>query len=171
MLGVWVRPINCLVSSVADDVLAMSDDQNKMQSLLNLAGQCGKMCKIKYGASKTKITIIGSERDQTYFHDVQPWTMDGEQVEVVEDNDHLGQIVSGCRQVEENIDDRIKKKRKSLFSLLGLAFSYKCLLSPSMKLHIYRTLIGPVMISGLSSFSIRQHQMEPLSIFQRKILR
>ena len=83
----------------------MSDSQNKMQNLLDLAGECGRMFKIEYGATKTKITVTGSDRDQTYFCDVRPWTMEGKQVEVVEDNKHLGHTVSGIWQVEKNIDE------------------------------------------------------------------
>ena len=170
-LGVWMGPINCPVSCVADDVLVMSDSQNKLQSLLDLAGQCGQMYKIQYGASKTKITVTGSASDQKYYEDVKPWTMDGEQVEVVEDNEHLGQIISGTRQVEKNVDDRIGKGRKSLYSLLGPAFAYKCLLSPPVKLHLYRTFIRPIILSGLASFAIRPNQIEPLAVFTRKVIK
>ena len=65
--------------------------------------------------------------------------MEGLVVKVVEDNDHLGQIVSGKCQEEKNVDLRLRKGRKSLFSLLGSGFSFKCFLSPAVKLHIYRT--------------------------------
>ena len=38
--------------------------------------------------------------------------MNGERVKVVEDNEQLGQIVSGDRQEAKNIDERIVKSRK-----------------------------------------------------------
>ena len=44
-----------------------------------------------------------------YYRDTQPLKMAGHPIEVVENNDHLGQIVSGMRQEEKNIDERIKK--------------------------------------------------------------
>ena len=58
-----------------------------------------------------------------------------------------------------------------LFGLLGAAFAYKCLLSPAVKLHIYRTFVSPILRSGLSSFVLRENTLEPLSIFERKTLR
>ena len=64
------------------------------------------------------------------FTETTPWTIDGTPVKVVENNDHLGQIVSGLCQEKKNIDERISKGRNSLFALLGPALSYKCNLSP-----------------------------------------
>ena len=92
-------------------------------------------------------------------------------MEVVENNEHLGQIVSGSRQEEKNVDLRILKSRNMLFSLLGPAFSFKCLLSPTVKLHIYRTFVCPVIRSGLSSLVLKNTTLSPLSIFQRKVLK
>ena len=80
----------------------------------------------------------------------------GEHIKVTTDNEHLGQIVSGTNQSEKNVDLRILKSRGSLYKLLGPAFSYKCMLSPVVKLHLYRTYICPIIRSGLSSLTLRQ---------------
>ena len=159
------------MSCCADDVLAMSDDQHKLQCLLDIASKTGGMLRIQYGAAKTKIIVSGPDVDQRYYADTKPWVMDSQTVSVVEDNDHLGQIISGQRQLEKNIDNRLKKGRSSLYSLLGSGFTYKCNLSPTLQLHLFRTFICPVMLSGLSTFAIRPSNMEPLAIFQRKILK
>ena len=50
-----------------------------------------------------------------FYSDTTPWTMDNERVKIVENNDHVGQIVSGLGQEEKNVDERISKGRKSLF--------------------------------------------------------
>ena len=159
------------VSGVADGVYPITDNQTKLQALLDIAEHYGKMYRIEYGASKTKITVVGSEIDTDYYRDVSPWKMNNEVVKVVENNEHLGQIVSGKRQAEKNVDLRLQKGRKGLFGLLGSGFSFKCFLSPVVKLHIYRTYTCPVIRSGLSSFSLRAPQLEPLILFQRKTLK
>ena len=97
--------------------------------------------------------------------------MDGQPIKVVENNEHLGQVVSGQREEEKNIDLRIKKSQNSLFALLGPAFSFRCLLSPIVKLHLFRTFVCPVLRSGLSSLVVRKTLTSPLSIFQRKVLK
>ena len=170
-LGVWIGVVNSGVSGVADDVYLCSDDPNKLQSLLDIAEHYGHFYRIKYGASKTKITVSGSDADIQFYADTQPWTMGGQKVEVVENNEHLGQIVSGTRQEGKNVDARIVKARNAIFSLLGPGFSYKCQLSPILKLHLYRTFVCPVLRSGLSSFVLTKTLMEPLNVFQRKVLK
>ena len=86
--------------------------------------------------------MVGSKIDMIYYSDTTPWKMDGGTVNVVENNEHLGQIVSGLRQEEKNIDQSISKGRKSLFGMLGAAFSYKCHLSPVLKIYIFRTSLA-----------------------------
>ena len=97
--------------------------------------------------------------------------MDGEKVLVSEDNEHLGLIVSGTDQESKNVDQRISKGRKALFSLLGPAFNSKSLLSPMMKCHIYKTYISPIIRSGLSTFALKSSNIETISLFHRKTLR
>ena len=163
--------MNTGVSGVADDDFLMSDDPIKLQGLIDIAEHYGNRYRITYGASKTKITVSGSEIDRQFYTDTTPWTMGGEHIRVTEDIEHLGQVVSGKNQIEKNIDLRLKKGRGSLFKLLGPAFAYKCLLSPVVKLHLYRTYISPIVRSGLSSLTLRHHSLQPLIIFQRKTLR
>ena len=75
-LVVWIGNINVSVSVVADDVYPMSDNQTKLQALLDIASKYGRMFKIQYGASNNKITVVGSEIDCRYYEDFKPWTMD-----------------------------------------------------------------------------------------------
>ena len=152
-LGINIGPINTGVSCVADDLYLLSDDQVKLQGLLDISQQYGQLYRIKYGASKTVVSVVGSKVDMQYYQDIQPWVMDGLPVSVKDDNDHLGLIVSGYSEEEKNVDLKIKKARGSLFKLLGPAFSYKCLLSPTVQVHLYRTYICPISRSGLSAMT------------------
>ena len=170
-LGYWVGPICVSVSPVADDLYLLSDNPHKLQQLLLLAGHYGNRYRIKYGANKTKITVTGSKIDMEYYKSTKPWKMDGEVVEVVDNNEHLGLIASGEREEEKNINNRLLKGRGSLFSLLGPAFSQKCLLNPDLKMHIFRLFTCPITRCGLSSMVIRPSLMEPIDIFHRKTMR
>ena len=55
--------------------------------------------------------------------------------------------------------------------MLGPAFSFKCLLSPAVKIHLFRTYTCPIIQSVLSSFSLRSNPLEPLALFHRKTLK
>ena len=70
-----------------------------------------------------------------------------------------------------NVDKNIIKCRNSLFALLGPAFSYKCLLSPIVQSHLWRTCCFPVLLSGLPALPIRPTQLRSLELFQHKVLR
>ena len=170
-LGVWIGHINVGVSGVADDVYLMSDKQSKLQEQMNIAVHYGKMFRITYGASKTKVTVVGSDVDVKYYEDVKPWRMDDQVVQVVEDNDHLGLIVSNKNQEQKNVDLKMNKGRNNLYTLLGSGFAYKSFLSPVLKLHIYRTYTCPITRSGLASLALRPGQLEQLSVFHRKTLK
>ena len=46
-----------------------------------------------------------------------------------------------------------------------------CLLSPAVKIRLFRTYTCPILHSGLSSFLLRTTMLQPLTIFHRKTLR
>ena len=123
-LGIWIGPINVSSADCADNMYLIADNQIRLQCLLDIASHYGHRYRIKYRASKTKITVVGSEIDKMYFSDTQPWKMDGELVNIAENNEHLGQIVSDLRQEQKNVDLKLRKGRGALFSLLGPAFAY-----------------------------------------------
>ena len=170
-LGVWIGPINVGSSACADDEYLMADTASKLQSQLDIAAFYGHTYMTEYGASKTKVTVIGSEPDARFYEDTSPWKLNGLKITVSTDNEHLGQIVSGQNQEQKNIDLRISKCRGSLFSMLGPAFAYKCLLSQTVKTHLFRTYLCPILRSGLSTFALRKRDLEPLAMFHRKLLR
>ena len=44
-----------------------------------------------------------------YHKDIYPWTSNGERVKAVEDNEHLGLVVSGYNEEQQNVDANINK--------------------------------------------------------------
>ena len=106
-----------------------------------------------------------------YYRDTRPWTLNGKRVNVVENNEHLGLIVSGEDEEQKNIDENISKCRNSLYALLGPAFAFRCLPFPSVQLHLWKTYSLPVLVSGLSALPIRPPQMKSMTLFHNKILR
>ena len=170
-LGVNIGPINTGISCVADDLYLLTDDQVKLQGLLDICQHYGNLYRVKYGAAKTVISVVGSKKDMAYYDKIHPWTMNSQTVSVRENNEHLGLIVSGLSEEEKNIDLKIKKARGALFKLLGPVLSAKCHLSPAVQTHIYRVYICPIARSGLAAMTLRDSHTKPLTAFHRKILR
>ena len=124
-----------------------------------------------FNASKTKAVVTGSKHDMEYFKKIKPWTLNGDSIDVVDTNDHLGLVVSGWNEEPKNIDQNICRCRGSLFALLGPAFNFRCKLSPVTQLHLWHTYSLPVLTTGLNSLPIRPSHMRPLTGFHHKILR
>ena len=106
-----------------------------------------------------------------FYKDTKPWQLDGKVLPVVENNDHLGLVVSGIDEEQKNVDQNIQQCRSSLFGLLGPAFAYKCLLSPTVQVHLWRTYCLPVLFSGLCALPIRPANLKALDLFHNKTLR
>ena len=115
--------------------------------------------------------ITGSKHDMAYYKDVGNWTINGDKISVVDNNEYLVLIVSSSDEEAKNVDANIIKCRNALFAYLGPAFSYKCLLSPVTQIHIWRTCLLPVLLSGLPALPIRNPQIKIMSVFHNKILR
>ena len=170
-LGFNLGPLCITVVCVADDAYLLADSPSGLQGALDMISHYAKRYQLRFNADKTKIVITGSKIDMSFFKDTSPWTLDGETVKVVDSNEHLGLLVSGTDEEQLNVDEKIVKCRTSLFSLLGPAYSYKCLLSPTVQIHLWRTCNLPRLLSGLPALPIRPAQAKALETFHKKVLR
>ena len=139
--------------------------------MVDIVGHYGRRYRLIFGADKTKVTVTGSRHDMQYYKENSIWSLYGETLEVAEDNDHLGLIVSGYNEEQKNVDKNINATRNSLFKFLGNIFAYKCKVSPEVQYHTWSVFIKPVLRSGLSALPIRPAVIQPLVKFHHKILR
>ena len=170
-LGFDLSPISTTAVCVADDAYLLSNSPIGLQGALDIIAHYARRYQLRFNADKTKIVVTGSKLDMNFYKEIKPWTLNGETVRVVDRNEHLGLIVSGSDEEQMNVDENIIKCRNSLFALLGPAFSYKCLLSPAVQLHLWRTCNLPVLLSGLPALPIRPTNLHSMELFQNKILR
>ena len=170
-LGFKVGILCITTVCIADDTYVLADSPSALQAALDIVAHYAKEHQLRFNAQKTKIVVCGSKTDMQYYKDTHPWQLNGETIQVVDNNDHLGVVVSGINEEQKNIDQNIQSCRKSLFGLLGAAYSYKCMLPPTTQVHLWRTYNLPVLLSGLSSLPIRPPVISPLSIFHNKTMR
>ena len=170
-LGFYIGPICISAICIADDTHVISGDPRNLQGLINIIGHYGKRYRLVFGADKTKITITGSKHDMEYFKRVSYWTLYGEKLEVAENNDHLGLIVSGIDEEAKNVDKNINSARNSLFGFLGNIFSYKCKISPAVQYQTWIVFVKPVLRSELAALPIRSAGIKSLTVFHKKVLR
>ena len=156
---------------IADDTYLVSGSPSGLQGALDIISHYARRYQLRFNADKTKIVVTGSKLDMAFYKDTKPWTLNGEQVNVVDENEHLGLVVAGCDEEQLNVDKNIVKCRNSVFALLGPAFSFRCLLSPAVQIHLWRTCNLPRLLSGLPALPIRPANLKSLRVFQNKMLR
>ena len=170
-LGFQLSPYCITVVCVADDAYILSSSPSGVQAAVNIITHFASRYHLNFNAEKTKVIVTGSKIDMQYFKDISPWTIGGKKIGVYDDNDHLGLIVSDLDEEQKNVDANIIKCRNSLFASLGPAFAFKCLLPPSVQVHVWRTCHLPVLLSGLPALPIRPPQLKSLTLFHNKVLR
>ena len=156
---------------VADDTYLVSSTPSGLQGALDIMSHYAKRYQLKFNAGKTKIVVSGSRIDMALYKSTCPWTLDGERICIEDTNEHLGLIVAGQNKELRNVDENINKCRNSMFALLGPAFAYKCMLSPVVQLHIWRTCCFPVLLSGLPALPVRPTIAKSLKLFHNKLMR
>ena len=170
-LGFTMGPLCVTVVCIADDVYVLSDCPRKLQAAIDIVGHFGKRYRVIFNANKTKVTITGSKADMQFYKDTHMWVLNGETIDVTEDNEHLGLIVSGQAEESKNVDANIQQCRSSLFALLGAAFAHRSKISPTTQVHLWRIYCLPVLCSGLAALPIRPGHSATLTSFHHKILR
>ena len=166
-LGFNLGPHTITTVCVADDSYLLSDTPSGLQGALDIIAHYAKQYQLKFNPSKTKVIVTGSKIDMAFYKDTMPWTLNGQRISVVDNNEHLGLIVSGIDEEQKNVDANIINCRVSLLAMLGPAFSYRCLLSPTVQVHLWRACCYPVLLSGLSALPIRPTNLKSLETFQR----
>ena len=48
-----------------------------------------------FNAGKTKLVVTGSKLDMDYYADISPWTLDGQLINLVNNNENLELKLSG----------------------------------------------------------------------------
>ena len=170
-LGFSIGPLCITAVCVADDAYMVSNRPSGLQGALDIMSHYARRYQLQFNAEKTKIVVTGSKVDMDFYKSTCPWTLNGEKISVVDTNEHLGLTVSGHNEELRNVDENISKCRASLFALLGPAFAFKCMLSPLVQLHIWRTCCLPVLLSGLSALPVRPPVAKSLKLFHNKIMR
>jgi len=123
---------------------------------------------LRINATKTKYLLAGgSDRDRARLG--SRVSVDGDDLEVVEEFCYLGTIVTSDNNVSSEIRRRIVQGNRAYYGLHKLLRSRR--LQQHTKCAIYRTLIRPVVLYGYESWTLLTEDANALAIFERRVLR
>ena len=133
----------------ADDTVLISNDIDKLNLLLQLALAYCQKFNVQLSSSKTKLLVIHPTRCPI-FVPYNPISIDGLQVEFVDQADHVGVIRSTSGNMP-NILQSISSFKKALGSVLSCGLAKGRQTTPATTLRILTIYGTPVLMSGLAS--------------------
>jgi len=90
-------------------------------------------------------------------------------IERVEEFKYLGTTLTNQNSIQEEIKCRLKMGNVCFYSVQNLLSS--SLLSKNLKIKIYRTMILPVVLYGLETWSLTLREERRLRVFANRVLR
>ncbi|XP_055610109.1 uncharacterized protein LOC129757033 [Uranotaenia lowii] len=120
--------------------------------------------------SKTKYMLAcGSETDRTRLSSNNKVTIDGDELEIVEDFVYLGSLVTADNDTSREIRRRIISGSRAYYGLHKQLRSRR--LGPRTKCNLYTTLIRPVVLYGHETWILLEEDLRTLGVFERRVLR
>src|SRR5215469_12774855 len=95
--------------------------------------------------------------------------IDNSAIEMVEEFKHLGTTLTDQNSIQEEIKSRLKLGNACYYSVQNLLSS--SLLSKTLKIKIYRTIILPGVLYGCETWSLTKREECRLSVFENRVLR
>ena len=96
------------------------------------------------------------------------WEMNGIDIKPSDSAVHLGVTRSGIKEVELNIEERIKCARRTKYGLLGTGFHGTNGIDPITAYQIYKTCVLPRLLYSLEILPLTRTQINLLEGFHRK---
>ena len=94
--------------------------------------------------------------------------MDNSPIERVEEFKYVGTTLTNQNSIQEEIKSRLKLGNACYYSVQNLSSS---LLSKTLKIKIYRTIILPVVLYGCETWSLTLREESRLRVFENRVLR
>jgi len=121
-------------------------------------GRVGNMC--------SKYMFMSRDQNAGRIHSMK---MDNSSTERVEEFKYLGTTVTNQNSVQEEIKCRLKLGNAFYYSVQNLFSS--SLLSKTLKIKTYRTIILPVVLYGCETWSLTVREERRLRVFENRALR
>jgi hypothetical protein len=147
----------------ADDIALLGDNPRVVQSALNRLAVEASRFGMYFAPSKSKVLL------QDWQDPVPAFTINDEQLEVVNKFVYLGSCISAGGCVGDEITLRIAKARLAFANLKHLWRRRDK--SFSLKGRVYNASVRAVLLYGCESWSLRTEDAQRLSVFDHRCLR
>jgi sorting nexin-29 len=152
--------VSCLM--FADDLVMMSETQQGLQTLADVLAAWCEENELEVNVGKTKVMVVGKASKAQV-------KLNGERVEVVSVYKYLGLMLSRDLKWTEHVSYVVDKTKRRMAQCHRLLSNKD--LPPSTRLHLYGSLILPVMTYGAGLWHLTGHQLRQFETLHLKALK
>ncbi|XP_055610743.1 uncharacterized protein LOC129757503 [Uranotaenia lowii] len=154
----------------ADDIDIVGRSSAAVEEIYRKLKREAERIGLMINTSKTKYKLAcGSETDRTRLSSNNKVTIDGDELEIVEDFVYLGSLVTADNDTSREIRRRIISGSRAYYGLHKQLRSRR--FSPRTKCKRYMTLIRPVVLYGHETWVLLEEDLRTLGVFEQRVLK
>ena len=169
-IGARIGNILCNQSGCADDMTLNSNEKNGLQILTDIAVYYSDLELYLLQIIKSVVlTVEPTNTRQTFC--TKKITMKDKERKQVNSATHLGikRSTSIKKTRQENVEDNIKKARRTAYSLMPCGFHGHNGLDIETKIHLLKTYVIPVLLYGLEVITPNKTLVKQLETYKKKL--
>lgn len=171
-IGYKIGNISTNNTACADDIALISENHHEAQILVNMATDFAYMEGYELQPTKSVVINVEAKRNQP-SNTNSNLIMGNNNMPTVEKAVHLGitRTSSLIDNMTVNVEENIKKARRSAYGLFGNGFHGYNGLDVDTMIHLYKIYIQPVLLYGLELILPHGKYLEKLEIAQKRLLK
>src|SRR5215469_15578817 len=150
----------------ADDVNILGGSVDTVKKNVEALVADTKEIGLEVNAHKTKYMTVSRDQNAGRIHSMN---IDNFPIERAEEFKYFGTTLTNQNSIQEEIKSRLKLGYACYYSVQNLLSS--SLLSKTLKIKIYRTIILPVVLYGCETWSLTLREGRRLRVFENRVLR
>ncbi|KAJ4443700.1 hypothetical protein ANN_05375 [Periplaneta americana] len=150
----------------ADDVNMLEENPQAIRGNAEILVEASKAIGLEVNPEKTKYMIMSRDQNIVRNGNIKIGDLSLEEVQKFK---YLGATITNINDTREEIKRRINMGNACYYSVEKLLSS--SLLSKSLKVRIYKTVILPVVLYGCETWTLTLREEQRLRVFENKVLR
>ena len=174
-LGAKIGKVICNTSACADDVTLNSFNEMESQVLIDTAAEYAKQERYQLQHSKTNSIRMHSNRKQNSSgqQNLNSLQINGQPINDTKEAPHIGLLQSDtiAKTMEINVEQNIKKSRRTTYSLMTSGLHGYNGLDAETTLQLFKTYVLPILVYGMEILLPTKKNTAKMDIFQKRILK
>ena len=140
-IGGHIGDINCSAPTCADDMSQLSNNDQDLQILCNIAKDYSDMEKYSLQPTKSVVLPINTSGKRKMDNTNRKWTLGDDPMPTVDKAVHVGVTRTTKPNAEAAIEENIQKARRTLYSLMATGLHGENGLDPNSAIHLLRVYV------------------------------